>query len=149
MNCDKCKKNDATCHYRMNINGRRAEYHLCADCAREMGIEQDVFSDFGSMFRDMFGDFFGGGRALSPWEDFGFRMPTMTVPRLEILLDGCPETQKEEHRDEAETGGTDPEMSRKRQLNVLRREMKRAAAEENFEKAAEIRDRIRKMESEN
>ena len=147
MNCDNCKKNEATCHYRMNINGRRAEYHLCADCAREMGIESDVFSDFGSMFRDMFGDFFGGGRALSPWEDFGFRMPTMTVPRLEILLDGCPETSREEQKND-EAKGTDPEMSRKRQLNVLRREMKRAAAEENFEKAAEIRDQIRKMESE-
>ena len=42
----------------------------------------------------------------------------------------------------------DPEISRRRELNMLREEMRRAAENEEYEKAAEIRDRIRKMEGE-
>ena len=37
MKCDRCGKNEATFHYKTNINGRVTEAHLCPDCARAMG----------------------------------------------------------------------------------------------------------------
>ena len=150
MKCDKCGMHEANCHYTMRINGKTTERHLCSRCAGEMGIEQDVFGDFRNLFDDMFGGFFGG-RALDPWSELTAGMPRMTMPKLEILLDGCggesAGTKTAERRDETEHSGTDPEMSRKRELNVLRRQMKRAAAEEDFETAAKIRDQIRELES--
>ena len=152
MKCDKCGMHEANCHYTMRINGRTTERHLCSQCAGEMGIEQDVFGDFRNLFDDMFGGFFGG-RALDPWSELTAGMPRMTMPRMEILLDGCggeraAAERAEEKYGEGDTaaGGTDPEMSRKRELNVLRRQMKRAAAEEDFETAAKIRDQIRELE---
>ena len=33
MKCDRCGKNEATFHYKTNINGRVTEAHLCPDCA--------------------------------------------------------------------------------------------------------------------
>ena len=34
MKCDRCGKNEATFHYKTNINGRVTEAQLCPDCAR-------------------------------------------------------------------------------------------------------------------
>ena len=147
MKCDKCGSREANCHYTMRINGKTTECHLCSECAELPGIEKDVFGDFRNLFDDMFGGFFGR-RALDPWGDLAL-MPRMTMPKMEILLDGCgaqESEQKTEQEPEQAHDGTDPEMSRKRELNVLRRQMKRAAAEEDFETAAKIRDQIRDLE---
>ena len=38
------------------------------------------------------------------------------------------------------------EISKKRQLNALRMEMQKAVGEENFERAAELRDQIHSLE---
>lgn len=43
--------------------------------------------------------------------------------------------------------GADDELTRRRRLNVLRRELEKAVRDEEFERAAEIRDRIRELES--
>lgn len=40
----------------------------------------------------------------------------------------------------------DDELSRKRRLNVLRAELEKAVRDEDFERAAEIRDRIKDLE---
>jgi len=58
------------------------------------------------------------------------------------------EPAKEDPKKE-ETLVNDAEQSRfarMRQLNALRHEMKRAVREENFERAAQLRDEIRKLE---
>jgi len=36
MLCEKCKKNEATYHYRENVNGAEKAFHLCSECAKEM-----------------------------------------------------------------------------------------------------------------
>ena len=43
--------------------------------------------------------------------------------------------------------GANPELVRRRELNALREEMSLCIKEENFEKAAEIRDKIRSLEN--
>ena len=45
-----------------------------------------------------------------------------------------------------DTRSADDELTRKRRLNVLRRELDKAVSEEQFERAAEIRDRIKELE---
>lgn len=138
MKCTHCGNREANCHYTMNVNGHVTEHHLCPQCAGEMGIEQDIFGDFETMFDGMFRGFFPTmGRSV-------FTMPRMTVPKLEIRLNGCGNEACEKVQ---ETPAADPEMAKKRELNVLRRKMKRAAAEENFEEAAKLRDQIRSLEA--
>ena len=138
MKCTHCGNHEANCHYTMNVNGHVTEHHLCARCAGEMGIEQDIFGDFETMFDGMFRGFFPTlGRSV-------FAMPRMSMPTLEIRLNGCGNDTCETAQ---EKPAADPEMAKKRELNVLRRQMKRAAAEENFEEAAKLRDQIRSLEA--
>lgn len=150
MKCSHCGKNDASCHYSMSVNGRRTELWLCGECAEELGIHRELYRDFGSMFSD----FFNGGNLFGSMFDDDFGLLTSVMPRMEILLDGCsagtqapPETETKPaaaspSRDE------DTAFSRRRELNRLRREMRHAAATENFEEAAKLRDRIRALEAE-
>ena len=81
MKCDRCGKNEATFHYKTNINGRVTEAHLCPDCARAMGYAGSMSGRMSSWFDDdwfdrpfrMLEPFFGG---------FGSRMLT-EFPQLE------------------------------------------------------------------
>ena len=42
MKCQNCGKNEATFYYKSNINGRVMESHLCPECARQLGLVQDM-----------------------------------------------------------------------------------------------------------
>ena len=77
MKCDRCGKNEATFHYKTNINGRVTEAHLCPDCARAMGYAGSMSGRMSSWFDDdwfdrpfrMLEPFFGGfgSRMLCLW----------------------------------------------------------------------------------
>ena len=57
MLCQNCGKYDATTHLKRIINGESAEAHLCSDCAHALGYG-DVFGGFGNTFSDLLGSFF-------------------------------------------------------------------------------------------
>ncbi|MGE4484255.1 MAG: UvrB/UvrC motif-containing protein [Oscillospiraceae bacterium] len=148
MKCEKCGKREANYYYSSNINGNVTEKHLCSECANEIGADRDFFSGMDRMFEDMFEGFFGRSGLLSPSRGFSFSMPTMLMPRIEFRLDDgsigagapAPELKTGEKID------VDPEMQKRRELNMLREQMKSAVEKEDFEKAAEIRDKIRELE---
>ena len=159
MKCDNCGREEVNFHYTSNINGKVTEKHLCSECAAKLGYADDMFIDTDRVFENMLSGFFGGRSLLRPWGGFGLGLPTMTMPRLrlprvEIKLDdgscGCGGScECEEHAEKkAAQPGTDAEAVRRRELNALNEQMRRYAQDEEFEKAAEIRDRIRKMQAE-
>ena len=153
MKCEHCGKNEVTFVYRSNINGQVDEKHLCADCAEQLGYTKRVAAHNRSLMRDFFSDdFFGGslldgfstpmsslmGRMLeSPFDDFFSDIPALTAAP-------APEAKQPEAQpvQEAEQNHYD----QLRRLNALKLEMNRAVQEENFERAAEIRDEIRRLE---
>ena len=152
MKCDNCGKNIANVHYRTNYNGNITEKHLCSECAAKMGYDRDIFG--GEMFSDFFNSFtgrdlFSGIGRLGGFGMMPFVIPTMMLPRLEIRY-GAEEgetgekAQTEEKTEE--TAGTDPELSRRRELNELRSKLEAAVREERFEDAIGLRDRIRELE---
>ena len=144
MKCENCGRHEANYHYTSNINGKVTEHNLCSECAAKLGYEIDLFSDVDNMFEDMLGGFFGRSRRsrglLSPFSGMDFGMPTMLMPRVDIML--------ENNEGEENVSAADPELKRARELNVLRAQMKTASDNEDFEKAAQIRDQIRKLEAE-
>ena len=157
MKCEKCGKNEANYHYTSNINGKVSEKHLCSDCASEMGLDRQMHAYanqmFGSMFDGMLGDFFGGRRRyLSPWDgfdSFGFPMPAMVVPAFPFLLDSsesCPTCGVKTEEAKTQESKADPEMKKRREINMLREQMRAAAEQEDFEKAAKLRDQLRELE---
>jgi len=156
MKCENCGNNNVNFHYTSNINGNVTEKNLCSECAGKLGYASDLFFDTDRVFENMLSAFFGRRRALSPWGGFGFpamtmTLPRLTMPRIEIRIDdgscgdecgcGCEKKQKAEET-------TDPELVKRRELNALNEQMRKYAEAEEFEKAAEIRDRIKKMREE-
>ena len=153
MKCEKCGKNEANYYYSSNINGNVTEKHLCSECAREFENSGD-YMNTKNMFVDMenmFSGLFGRDRFLSGWDDFGFRMPTMLLPRINIMLGAHPSATESAPASAPEVSHSDqpvdPEMSRRRQLNELRNQMEAAAREENYEKAIELREKIKELEN--
>ena len=147
MKCEKCNQNEASVYYRTSINGETNEQHLCAECAGELGLDRafswqsrDLFEEaFGGFFgRDPFESFFGG--SLLPGFARRAMAPVLTLPRIEIRL---PQPKAETP---AETEA-DPELQRRREVNALREQLNAAVKAEDFEKAIELRDKLREMET--
>ena len=160
MKCQNCGRNEATYYYKSSINGRVTETHLCADCARKLGYADGILAQqrrmmrgMESLFDDSFfggsllGDFFGERTALNGrrnrffgedlFDDFFREMPALGGGVQEEAPKAEEKTVSEE-----ESG----RFAQIRQRNALRHELKKAIHEENFERAAEIRDELRALE---
>ena len=153
MKCENCGKNEVTFVYQSSVNGQVTEKHLCAECAEKLGYTQRLAAYSQRMTRNLFGgglfdDFFtpvpsllGGLNRLleDPFDDFFADMPALGAP-----AEAKPEAPKT--RDTLLEGEEQTQLSRTRQVNALRMEMQQAVAQENFERAAELRDQIRSLE---
>ena len=154
MKCENCGKNEVTFVYQSNINGHVEEKHLCSECAEKLGYTQRInahsqrmmqnFFGRGSLFgSSFFNDFFSPslmGRMLEdPFDDFFADMPALSAAPARQQ-----ETKKEEDLVEKEEQSR---FSYLRQLNALKVEMKKAVHQEKFERAAELRDQIHKLEA--
>ena len=154
MKCENCGKNEVTFVYQSNINGQVTEKHLCSECAEKLGYTQKLAAHSQRMMQNFFGgslfdDFFTPFPSLlgrmnrmleSPFDDFFADMPAL----------GAPAEAQQEARKPQETLLEQEEqnqISKTRQLNALRMEMQKAVREENFERAAELRDQIHGMEA--
>ena len=156
MKCEHCGKNEVTFVYRSNINGTVEEHHLCSQCAEKLGYTQRVQAGGRSLMQNFFGrnsllgggffdDFFSPmpslmGRMLEdPFDDFFAEMPA---------LNAAPARQQEAKKEDNLVGQEEQSrFSYLRQLNALKMEMKKAVHQENFERAAELRDQIRQLET--
>ena len=146
MKCENCGKNEANFVYRSSINGRTEEHHLCQACAEKLGYTQRFLEQRHSIMDSFFGNngFFGTmpslmGRMLdSPFDDFFEDMPAIgAVPVQEI---------REEKKDDLMSGEEQSRFSYLRQMNALKHAQKKAIHEEDFERAAQLRDEIHKLE---
>ena len=161
MKCENCGKNEVTFVYQSNVNGKVTEKHLCEDCARKLGyldmaahghrMMENFFDD--SFFgRDLLGDFFSPMPSLlgrmdrfleDPFDDFFQTMPALSArPAEQQEVQQPQEETLVDHEDQSR-------FSRMRHLNALKLEMKKAVHKEDFERAAELRDEIHKLESDN
>lgn len=157
MKCSNCGKNEVSFYYTSNINGQVTKTALCAECAEKLGYTDNIGNMFARserMMSDMMDGFFG--RSLSP-----FRSMSLFAPEI-FGLPGY--EQRQEKAGQNETGScscgknceceapeqnspaVDSELSKRREINALRHQMHLAARREDYEKAAELRDRISKLE---
>lgn len=154
MKCENCGKNEVTFVYQSNVNGQITEKHLCAECAERLGYTQRLAAQSQRMMRGLFGgglfdDFFTPVPSLlsrmnrmleDPFDDFFADMPALGPARQEA--------PKEEKKDGLVDQEEQSRFARMRQMNALRMEMKRAVRQEDFERAAQLRDQIRALEAE-
>lgn len=166
MLCERCGKNQATTYFKEVINGKVRELHLCRECSEELGSE--FFTGVGN-FAD-----FGFGSLLGSL--FSQALPTMPAPQkrcsycgcsLEELAQngqvGCPHCYQEFYGQllpsierihgktrhigkvpHSASGG----LRLHREIEELKRELNEAVAAQEYEKAAQLRDKINALQAE-
>ena len=175
MLCEKCKKKNATFHYRYSENGKSVEAHLCADCAKKSGDFDDINFDSVGMFSEngIFGELLGevGGFPILSEKYFGAPViktrvcPSCGLSEGELRRSGklgCKvcystfgktvESMLERLHISSEYKGKVPEnlrdsISLTKKIEKLKIELQRAVDAQEYEEAAKIRDSIKQLES--
>ena len=159
MKCGKCNEKEAVFHLSSDINGEKSELHLCAECAaaegygdyfktRSMRLLDNFFRD---PFEDMFSGFFGSDSLFGSFERSLFA-PMLTLPRVGLRARRAPAAEKTEEKKAEKTEEKIPEAAERelvarRELAALKHSLQEAVQAEDFEKAIELRDKIRTMEA--
>jgi len=159
MLCDACKKNPATIHSMTIINGAKQERYLCAQCANA-AQQYSVPS-----LMDMLGGFYAGKqrrlqstctcgmnaavfqkRGLLGCADCYDNLREQLMPVIKQVQGGrirhvgrTPVQVEEQNKPEQQ-----PQQS---ELEQLKASLKAAVASEQYERAAELRDRIKALEA--
>jgi protein arginine kinase activator len=165
MLCDNCKERDAIINLTQVEHDSKVTLHLCEQCAQQKGVETG-----GAIMKSPLGNFLGAlgkGAALVPTTADGVRCPACgstlrdfrDTGRLgcdqcyvafdghlrDLLrrLHGSSQHVGERYETPGEAAGDSDPRSR---LLELKAQLRRAVEGENFELAAELRDRIRVLE---
>lgn len=158
MFCEKCGKNYATTHIKTVVNGIVREYNLCSECAAKSGYGSNSIT---GMLASMLGDM--ALPAIKSQKHCSVCGTTFS----DIAKSGkmgcgeCYKTFKDEilpyikrvHGATKHAGkipNRAPLIVRPKEKTVadLRQELSRLVAEEKYEQAAVVRDKIKEMEGE-
>lgn len=168
MKCENCGKNDVSFLYRININGKVDEKHICRECAKKLGYltmsrvggghDFDVTSsimdgmrrssglmgrDFGMEMVDpmsMFLSTFGSGIYNYLMQNGIGNGLFSGIGRAEPDLNGKQDVEQAD-------ANTDDSFVKMRTINKLKAELKRAVQDEDFEHAAELKEKIKSLEN--
>ncbi|HHY45215.1 MAG TPA: hypothetical protein GX512_05845 [Firmicutes bacterium] len=167
MTCEECGKNPATVRFEQVVNGKRTVMNLCAECAQKKGVLSVLFQptfSINSLLSALLGSQMKGLPAASPGEeekrcricgmsyrDFAragrlgcSRCYETFEDRLDPLLRRIHGSGRHIGKAPVKAGGA---ARTRRELEELRRQLAAAVAEEAYEKAAELRDKIKALES--
>lgn len=157
MLCQNCNKNEANMHMKRILGGRATEVHLCSDCARSLGYGE-AFSDFGVGFGDFLSDFLLKNES----QVSSMRCHTCGKSFEEIAEDGkmgCADcyavfydkllpSLRKLHGKTSHIGKQPLKSAQNREndmLAALKMQLEKAVAEQNFELAVKIRDKINSL----
>ncbi len=164
MKCEKCGEREATVHLTKIINNKKEELHLCSECAEKTGnvsFSSDPFSFkhlLSGMMKPEIPDSAAPTREKEVCQNCGLTYKEF----VEGGLFGCARCY-EDFRDQLKLivkkvqGGSEhrgkiprragKKMKAEKKIKELRKEMQDAVAVEDFERAAELRDRIKELEN--
>lgn len=149
------------------VNGHRKEEHLCSECAEKEHVFQKEQSFFGHGFFDSPLDHFFGGSMLGHLLEDPFEGRTLEDQGgqfIEVSPEKLPENEssydrfKESIRPSFQKGKNEipvnePKAKEKadapaesEELQALRKELKSCVDREDFERACEVRDKIKAIE---
>lgn len=164
MLCQICGKNPATVHFTEIHDNKMSELHVCERCAEEKGLHSEPAKqkfDIAAVFADMM-------NSMTTTEEE--RVGHVQCPRCGLLYSafketgrlGCAECYSAfqfqlrpllrrihgDTRHKGKTPARDGEVvSIARQVQRLYDELQRAVEREEFERAAEVRDEIKRLET--
>ncbi|MEE0914140.1 MAG: UvrB/UvrC motif-containing protein [Ruminococcus sp.] len=168
MKCQKCGANNATTHVKTIINGELREYDLCSECAHKMGYT-NVFGDMENEFSNFLGSFFGNVLPArtqatrcefcgSTYSDIAKSGHVGCAKCYEIFADELYPSIRRIHGNTTHCGKNSSVAEKTKQskaktetkeekIKKLKAQLESAIKEQNFELAAELRDKIKEMEA--
>ena len=162
MLCDICGKKKATVHLTEIVDDQMSEMHLCEECAREKSVQME--QQFG--LADLLAGLSDFGKQIKDYEEV-----SLTCPNCGMTYDdfkkfgrlGCSECYtafrdhlsillKKIHGSSHHYGKSPGNLaknvgSKGEMLYQLKEQLQKAIENENFEKAADLRDKIRTLEN--
>ena len=159
MLCQSCEKRQATTHIKTILNGELKEYSLCSDCAAKLGYGS-FLGDYGFDLDKLFGSFFDGFTGEnssrrcklcgSSFEDIAKSGKVGCAQCYEEFFEELLPSIQRIHGRTAHTGklarSAGTEIKLKNEISKLHFELEHAIKTQEFEKAAELRDKIRDLE---
>lgn len=168
MNCEKCKQNPATVHVTHINNGEKVELHLCEECAKESNqLNFETPISFQNFFQGLLDMSQGGTSKIQQYNGHKRQMLQCPVCHMtyeefrktgKIQCAACYDTFGEQldtvlkslHGSNRHTGKLPKKAKEglllKRAIDELRRQLNESIEQEEYEKAAELRDKIRILE---
>ena len=161
MNCEKCHKNHATIHLTAIEGGMKKEAHLCDECARQTGVHLK----FNFSISDLLGGLMEPTSSKSPkanqvrcpecgitYSEFKTKARLGCANDYEVFRSELLRLLEKIHGSTQHAGKTphtvDAQVRKENELIRLKRDLESVVKTEDFEKAAEIRDRIKTIELE-
>jgi len=159
MNCEKCYKVHATIHLTEIENGVKKEAHLCDECARQTGVHLK----FNFSVSDLLGGLMEPAKASKAshlrcpecgitYSEFKAKARLGCANDYEVFRGELLRLLEKIHGSTTHIGKTprtaDGQVRKESELMRLKRDLDSVVKSEDFEKAAEIRDRIRCLELE-
>lgn len=171
MKCQKCGKNEADTHVKRVINGEFEEYDLCSECAKELGYT-NMFSDFASDFNSFLGSFFSNALPArtqatrcevcnTGYADIARTGMMGCANCYSIFADQLMPTIRRVHGNTTHCGKhskaskveitevKEEKQDNKSKIAKLKEQLDIAVKNQEFEKAAQLRDEIKDMEANN
>ena len=158
MNCDVCKANQATVLLTQIVDGKMQKVNLCESCSKEKGVTDptgfalaDLLLGLGAaqeMER-------GGGAQKCPVCGFS-QADFKKTGRLgcgacyDTFAEGLATLLKSMHKGTTHIGKVPARavrsLERETEMKTLQRDLRKAVAEEDYESAAQLRDRLKQFE---
>ena len=173
MTCEECNKRPATVHFTKIINNEKTEVHLCEKCAKEKGGELDFNVDPGFPINNFLSGLMDVDKSLDSKQfkkDLGqsdklqcgkcnltynqfsqisrlgcSNCFTVFSKHLNPLLKRIHGKTSHMGKVPKRTGGN---LRVKKRIGEMKEELQECIKREEYERAAEIRDEIRKLENE-
>lgn len=169
MLCENCGQRPATVHQTMVVNGAKQESHLCDVCARESGQAASGFAFPNLSIQELLSAFLGQGHlgaevapklrpepsckncglTYSEFANSGLlgcsQCYDQFTEQLSPLIKRIQGSTQHSGKAPKRTGGV---LRKRRELTQLKQQLAEAVSQENFEEAANLRDRIKAMEAE-
>lgn len=158
MLCDECKNNNATIHFVTIVNGAKEEKNLCAQCANKLGANSFMPFSLGDVFPSTFSSLRPGARACPVCGT-----TLHDISRTGLL--GCPSCYEQlkdsvlpmvnrvqnrtRHTGRSPMGFESKKLDTPKSspVDALKQELQTAIAKEEYEKAAELRDKIKELQA--
>lgn len=162
MLCQKCHKRTASVHIKQVVNGKITEAALCSECAAKDELGGFFSTKTSDLFSGFWSDSIFGSEAIKQQKI----CPVCKTTRKDLAASGragcakCYEVFEDDLKkiiygihgnavhSASRTGKHEERLKKSREIEALKLEQTKAVEEQNYEKAAEIRDKIKALENE-